>query len=611
MKTYSTLKLTTLLWAILVLISLNSASAQWTVGVTGSSNLNDTLTVGNGVLSVTGTFNSADPMSLYTNYLTMIGTGDIVAHFGRGHYYQIQAMSPAGTLSPSVVTMNNNGDQYDIYTILDANLNIVGGFNTAYFGHTTSTFTLSSGSTYYVEVHFGSGNTTTPFQFTFSGGVFSAIQVVQNTYGASAGVASTTGALTGSDEPSHARSGSFADYYELLGAGTTDITMSGFDTFLYLYDKNFNLVAKNDDANPPGHGGSRIHTTLSLGSVAMSGTVMNTGVDQSEVSASNATITTTGTATLTSLTAINLFQYWSIYESFSISPLPPYILTYTTTLSPSVNGNISIAGTVSFNGGNGTQVTAGVVTLTSNSVQITSGSGTTIFVGNHATITVTSTNGYYGDPYTPTITIPVPLTITVAGQSMNMVTGLGTSITTGTGYQLVQQPFYVEATSYAKAVNGSYTISTTSGGLTPITSPWNPLTSSTTNKAVPMAFSTSGNLTNSTMSSKRSGSYASYYQLSSSSSGTVNIEVGGSIDTYLYLYDQNGSVLNYSATKYKSKADPYDCFISASLTSGQNYYIEVTTYRPSVGGNYNFTVSAPAITAGGSSGSVVPIAKPF
>lgn len=57
------------------------------------------------------------------------------------------------------------------------------------------------------------------------------------------------GTLTSLDRLSHARPGNFADYYSLLGSGSTNtIYLEGdFDTFLSLYDSNLNLVTNNDD----------------------------------------------------------------------------------------------------------------------------------------------------------------------------------------------------------------------------------------------------------------------------------------------------------------------------------------------------------------------------
>src|SRR5262249_48767872 len=73
------------------------------------------------------------------------------------------------------------------------------------------------------------------------------------------------GALSNTDAASHDRSGAFADYYSLTGAGSTTITMTGFDTYLYLYDSSLHQVAFDDDGANDGNGGSRIVFNLTVG----------------------------------------------------------------------------------------------------------------------------------------------------------------------------------------------------------------------------------------------------------------------------------------------------------------------------------------------------------
>jgi hypothetical protein len=60
------------------------------------------------------------------------------------------------------------------------------------------------------------------------------------------------GDLSATDSFSNARLGSFADYFSIVGAGTTNVlSLEGdFDTFLALYDTNLNLLAQNDDVIP-------------------------------------------------------------------------------------------------------------------------------------------------------------------------------------------------------------------------------------------------------------------------------------------------------------------------------------------------------------------------
>jgi hypothetical protein len=81
--------------------------------------------------------------------------------------------------------------------------------------------------------------------------------------GGGGGGTPVTYSLTSSDAPSHARSTSYADYYRLAGSGPTTITMTGFDTYLYLYDDQLRLITSDDDG--AGNLGSRITYTLVTG----------------------------------------------------------------------------------------------------------------------------------------------------------------------------------------------------------------------------------------------------------------------------------------------------------------------------------------------------------
>jgi hypothetical protein len=71
------------------------------------------------------------------------------------------------------------------------------------------------------------------------------------------------GSLASSDAPSHARNGAFADYYTVAGSGSTTLTMTGFDTYLYLYNSSLQLVAADDDS--AGNYGSRFTYNLQSG----------------------------------------------------------------------------------------------------------------------------------------------------------------------------------------------------------------------------------------------------------------------------------------------------------------------------------------------------------
>ena len=264
-----TFKLVTLLSGVILLISLGTAAAQWSPGTSTSTPvLNDTIVVNpsSGSAEISGTFTSSDPISKY------------VANFaGPAHYYQVQTPTLI-TGTTTTFTITDNSLVYPFFTILDSSLNILLGSGTTYIGRYTNTYTVQSGSTYYIEATYNNVNNSkqdVPFNFTIDGNVAALIQVSNSTSGFFIGVPSIAGSLAGSDAQSHQRPGCYADYYQVTGASATTITMQGFDTYLYLYSYdgiNAQLVAKNDDSNPPGHGGSRIYSILTTGTMFIEAT---------------------------------------------------------------------------------------------------------------------------------------------------------------------------------------------------------------------------------------------------------------------------------------------------------------------------------------------------
>ena len=429
-------KFSALLIAIF-LLSLNSASAQWKTGSSGgASPFTDTIVLaggsGNGFLMITGTLTTDDPFSIHR-----VGCKG-------SHYYQIVATSSQP--APVTFSMYDDVSVFPVFTILDQNLNTLsspGSSLTLPGGHgeSTTTFEMTPNATYYVEVTYDvsvSDPGSVPFLFTIGTGVLSATQVTGSTKGMSTGVPWIKGNLTSSSAHSHARTGCFADYYTLTGPGTTNLMMTGFDTYLYLYDSNFNLIAKNDDATPPGHGGSLINQVL-----AVSGT------------------------------------------------------------------------------------------------------------------------------------------------------------------------YYVEATSYIKGFTGSYTISTSLGGLSPISNPWDPIVSGSSSSAYPIAYSSISSLSSASMSNVRSGSYANYYRMDVTTDGAATISTTGMVgvnpvDTYLYLYDGSGNLI--AQNDDHTPPGSGGALISSTFASGKTYYIEVTTYRAAKSGRYTIVVASPN---GGAAGTVTPVARPF
>ena len=431
-------KISAILIAIFLLISLNSASAQWVSGSSSGSSLTDVIVFDSnaGAAYVSGTFSPTDPLSVYDNMYTQ----------GPAHYYRIVASTTTGSSS---FLLSDNSSQWVTLTILDSNLKKIVTANalTGYVSGNRSAllnYTMTSGSTYYVETHcLGSVGGAVPFTFVISGGVSSISQVEQGAHGVGSGVPLFNGALLGNSAASHARPGCYADYYQLTGDGVTDLIMSGFDTYLYLYDSQFHLIAKNDDANPPGHGGSLIHQILSMGSVAMSGTTIH--------DAGAALIFTSGTVTATKNTVIssNTWIDYTYWYNINTGAILYYTFDFISDFSTNISTDL-VTGT----SGVGSKVIDGSQTLATSFVTVASGSGSTVNpgVGTHISGTTNTWNEVW-NPNTMSYNVTISsgtVSIPVTGGTCSLTTGSSTTITTGTGYELIQLPFFVEATSYTK-----------------------------------------------------------------------------------------------------------------------------------------------------------------
>jgi len=76
-------------------------------------------------------------------------------------------------------------------------------------------------------------------------------------------VSSVYGSLTAGDAPSHGRAGHYADFYRITGAGTTTLTVEGFDTYLLVYNSSLNLVGEKDEG--ANNSGSQLTLNLQNG----------------------------------------------------------------------------------------------------------------------------------------------------------------------------------------------------------------------------------------------------------------------------------------------------------------------------------------------------------
>jgi len=197
----------------------------------GQTSFTDTITVSGSSAYINGTLSDTDPVSLYSPWTLK----------GYAHYYQITVPISTGTALATQFSMTDDSNYWPQYVLLDANLNILQAPMTALLtipgGHGTisGSYTLKSGSTYYLEAssyNFGVG----PFNLTITNNISTVVQCSGTTSGAAPGASTIAGTLSTSDSPSHSRSGHYADYYQVSGVGAATITMTGFDSYIYLYE---------------------------------------------------------------------------------------------------------------------------------------------------------------------------------------------------------------------------------------------------------------------------------------------------------------------------------------------------------------------------------------
>jgi hypothetical protein len=357
--------------------------------------------------------------------------------------------------------------------------------------------------------------------------------------------------------------------------------MSGFDSYLYLYDSNFKPVSSNDDSNPPGFGGSQLKIGLTKTTAVASGTSITSG---------SSTSITTGSGTV-----INSPNYSTILFGDA-----GWVQTSGTTLTTGSTGATITTGSGSMiTTGSATLVTGSGAVIVTGSTWMTTAVETVITTGSGAMVIVPGWVMFDGT----TIYTTGSATITILTNA-NFHPGKGTVVTTGSSIVVTPLQYYVEATSYAKNVLGNYTLNTTKGGLTQVPNPWDPSGSGSVNgQPVPLAFATSGTLSTASFSHARSGCYANYYIVQATKSGQTTITVSG-FDSYLYVYNSSGKLV----AKNDDSTPPGGggSRVALSLVSGNNYVIEVTSYFKAKTGSYTMTVSSPT-----SAGFVGPITNPF
>jgi|GEM_PF-3353643 len=91
--------------------------------------------------------------------------------------------------------------------------------------------------------------------------------------------------------------------------------------------------------------------------------------------------------------------------------------------------------------------------------------------------------------------------------------------------------------------------------------------------------------------------YADYYRLIPAATGSVTLNMIGSFDTFLILYDSNWNYLTYD----DDSGDNLNARLTYNLTAGQTYYVEATSWAANVFGTYTLTTS---------SGTLTPVVRP-
>lgn len=108
-------------------------------------------------------------------------------------------------------------------------------------------------------------------------------------------------------------------------------------------------------------------------------------------------------------------------------------------------------------------------------------------------------------------------------------------------------------------------------------------------KSISFGRRTGDSWTSSCRSSHRSGRYAKFFTFSLSSRTRVTIDLDGSVDSYLYLLDGNGT--NGRVLAQDDDSGPgYDARITTTLDPGR-YTVEATTYSSGATGSFAVTVN--------------------
>ena len=144
--------------------------------------------------------------------------------------------------------------------------------------------------------------------------------------------------------------------------------------------------------------------------------------------------------------------------------------------------------------------------------------------------------------------------------------------------------YTIEATTYAEDATGNFTLNVSGGGQTPVAMGCTPTSLTLPASGVP------GSWADDCQSQVSGRGYARYYTFTLTSDGQVTIDLTSSVDTYLYLREDDAT----SGTSLHSNDDiesgNLNSRIVATLSAG-TYTVEATTYAQATTGSFTLGVS--------------------
>jgi hypothetical protein len=275
-------------------ITLPGSATITTKSATMNTGTQTTISVGDGTAVLTPGGAATIKAGIMTTVATRaaaITTGSATINIGSTTITTGTATITSGTLTTTIVP----GAGAVITTGSDWGTDITGSTittGTALITSGSGTTTITSGSgtiitygpgktstshTYYVELTSYAKNATGNYTLSLSSTSGGLVQVTNpwdpsgsgSVNGSPVPLAFTAAGTLSSASLSHARPGRYANYYQILtsatAGGATTITVSGFDSYLYVYNQKGGKIASNDDSTPPGGGGSRVSVNLAAG----------------------------------------------------------------------------------------------------------------------------------------------------------------------------------------------------------------------------------------------------------------------------------------------------------------------------------------------------------